>query len=247
MIFLPPSQHQLYQNFASLTDPALGFVYESQARTFGNAGETLPLLQFESHGQLTVFFSYQSFQQIGGDAKFALQSSNGSGGLAYEMPFSEAFRVSLGFAHTGGHYSEGTPYNPLFNVSALYDRFIAKSVFDLDRMLRFTLSFEPLTRSSPDLQWLMSEQSIMLFPLDPDRFHPYFAVGVREGGVSGSQTSYGFDAQLGVDSGNPFSENHTQQIRAAIGYYTGPDLSVKNFLYLNSSVNFVYLGIFVNF
>jgi hypothetical protein len=244
---IPASRHHLFQNFGNLNETGMAFLYESAAVTSGSAGETLPVLGFEKYGQFLLSFSYQGFQQLGGEGKFALTSSNGSFGFFHETDLSAGFRVQVGFVHAGGHLSDGTPYNGLYNLSAFYDRAIFRFFKDLEDQLRMTISIEPVTRSSPEFQWFMGEQSIEYFPTISEKLHPYLAVGLREMGLTGTQTSVSSNIQLGLANTSPFTKDHHTLARIAAGYYAGPDPSIKIFNYTGSSRNFAYLGFFFNF
>ena len=116
--FIPISTNQLFQNFGEFSDTSSGVFAGSMSRMILIAGEVLPVFQVGPSLQIDFTLQYTGFVQVNSGTTFSPLGYNLGAGLEVQKQFSSTFRASLGYSHFGSHLSEGTPYSPLFTVSA---------------------------------------------------------------------------------------------------------------------------------
>jgi len=168
--------------------------------------------------QILAYFYIQEFDQINDQATYNLLNYNSGGEITAEWMINPRTRVRAGLTHAGSLNSEGVPYNPLFTQGTLVNSFNFRAYYDFFQKLRFTLDFDPIFRSNPDLQWLVASQAIEYFPFNAGRIKPFAAIGSTQRGVSDYSANVAFNAKIGVATANPFTSDHELSGRAIVGF-----------------------------
>ncbi|NDF16144.1 hypothetical protein EB061_12635 [bacterium] len=242
---VPRSFHQSLSAYGILEDYQTAVLRQLNRRLFGQIGGTIALLgwsdfQFAISGSVTSTSALQN-------GAILTQTVDSRTLYSFDTALGPSDFLRVGFAHASGHVGDDVFDRDLLPLNVDVHSLVLRWVHWASPTFRFGATLSPIYNSDPKMKLFSANQfaDFDLPWLRTTRGALYVALGAEQYGHHQIDTSE--HMQIGYRVGERTPKSHVTTGRAVLGYYTGPDLGLKNYLFRGFKSHFFYAGFMADF